>query len=128
ATATLPAPDLAGVRELWPAVVDDMRSRSARAAAALERARPVDLRGGEIVIAFAPADEFSARQVKSAECREMVAEALRTVTGAALRPAYELREPEPDEMPAAPTEDEWIDRFKTAFDAEEIAASEEHEN
>jgi len=46
---------------------------------------------------------------------------VRTVTGSALRPAYEFRELE---TPAAPTEDEWIDRFKTAFDAEEITSEE----
>ena len=50
-----------------------------------------------------------------------LADAVRTVTGTALRPAYEFRELE---LPAAPSEDEWIDRFKTAFDAEEISTEE----
>src|SRR5437763_2082801 len=69
ATATLPAPDLAGLRDLWPAVVEDVRARSGRAAAALQHGRPVELRDGEVVIAYAPGQEFLAGQVKSAECR-----------------------------------------------------------
>jgi DNA polymerase-3 subunit gamma/tau len=125
ATATIAAPGLETIKDLWPAVVDDVRGRSGLAAAALEHARPVELRGGEVVIAFVPGQEFFVAQVKTADCRELVAEAFRTVTGAALRPAYELREREPDEAAAAPTEDEWIDRFKTAFDAEEISEESE---
>jgi hypothetical protein len=50
------------------------------------------------------------------------------VTGTALRPAYELREPEPGDEEAPPSEDEWINRFKTAFDAEEIADGEEKQS
>ena len=113
--------DLEGVRELWPAVVEDVRAHSGRAAAALEHARPVEVRDGELVIAFAPEHEFLAGQVRSADCNALVADAVRTVTGTALRPAYEFRELE---LPAAPSEDEWIDRFKTAFDAEEISTEE----
>jgi DNA polymerase III subunit gamma/tau len=113
--------DLEGMRELWPAVVEDVRAHSGRAAAALEHARPVEVRGGELVIAFAPGQEFLAGQVRSADCNALVADAVRTVTGTALRPAYEFRELD---VPAAPTEDEWIDRFKTAFDAEEISSEE----
>ena len=113
------------IRDLWPAVVDDVRGRSGLAAAALEHGRPVEVRGGEVVIAFVPGEEFFVSQVKTADCRELVAEALRAVTGAALYPAYELREREGSDAPAAPTEDEWIDRFKTAFDAEEISEESE---
>ena len=124
-TATATAPTADTVRGLWPAVVDDVRGRSGLAAAALEHGRPVEVRGGEVVIAFVPEQEFFVSQVKTADCRELVAEALRTVTGAALYPAYELREREGGDAPAAPTEDEWIDRFKTAFDAEEISEESE---
>jgi hypothetical protein len=115
------ATDVGALREVWPAVVDDVRAHNGLAAAALERGRPVELRDGELIIAYAPDDEFYTGQVSSTACKELVAEALRTVTGTALRPAYELREPEPGEVTAPPSEDEWINRFKTAFDAEEIA-------
>jgi len=117
---------LEAVAELWPAVLEDLRKGGlAMAAAALERGRPVDVRGDELVVAFGPADEFFAGQVRSTECRERVTASLRTVTGRALRPAYELREPPEDvaERPPAPSSDEWVDRFKSAFNAEEIEAS-----
>jgi hypothetical protein len=96
----------------------------AMVAAALEHARPVELRGDDLVIAFPAGDAFFAGQVKSAECRERVGEALQAVTGRALRPDYELRELEPTDEPAPPpSDDEWVDRFKSAFNAEEIEAS-----
>ena len=76
------------------------------------------------MVAFPTGDEFFMGQVKSAECRERVGEALRTVIGRGLRPAYEVRELEPDAAAAAPpSDDEWVDRFKSAFNAEEIEAS-----
>src|SRR4051794_5367388 len=124
ATAVAAPSDLGGMREMWPAVVDDVRANNKLAAAALEQGRPVALRDGEVVIAFTPDKEFLVNQVRSPACSEVVTTALRTVTGTSLRPAYELRE---DEAPAPPTEDEWIDRFKTAFDAEEISADEKKE-
>jgi DNA polymerase-3 subunit gamma/tau len=117
--------DVDAVAELWPAVLDDVRGRGmAMVAAALERGRPVDVRGEELVVAFPTGDEFFMGQVKSAECRERVGEALRTVTGRGLRPTFEVRELAPDEQPAPPpSDDEWVDRFKSAFNAEEIEAS-----
>jgi DNA polymerase-3 subunit gamma/tau len=121
ATAVAVASDVAAVRAVWGAVVDDVRARNGLAAAALERGRPVEVRDGELVIAYSPDDEFFVGQVATTACRELIGEALRTVTGTTLRPAYELREPEPGEDAGPPTEDEWINRFKTAFDAEEIS-------
>jgi len=59
----------------------------------------------ELVIAYGPARRFLAGQVKSAEFRDIVAEALRTVTGAPAAPSYELREPEPRRAAIEPTED-----------------------
>jgi DNA polymerase III subunit gamma/tau len=127
-TAVAVGTDVASLRSVWPAVVEDVRPQNGLVAAALEKGRPVEVRGGEVVIAYAPSDDFLIGQVDSSACREMIAEALRTVTGTALRPNYELREPEPGDEAAAPSEDEWINRFKTAFDAEEIAEAEETED
>jgi DNA polymerase-3 subunit gamma/tau len=126
ATAVAVATDVAALREVWPAVVDDVRAHNGLAAAALERGRPVELRDGELVIAYAPEDEFYTGQVSSSACKELISGALHTVTGTALRPSYELREPEPGEQDAPPSEDEWINRFKTAFDAEEISQESDH--
>jgi DNA polymerase III subunit gamma/tau len=124
-TAVAVGTDVASLRSVWPAVVEDVRPQNGLVAAALEKGRPVEVRGGEVVIAYAPDDEFFVGQVDSASCRELIAGALRTVTGNALRPSYELREPEPGDEAAAPSEDEWINRFKTAFDAEEVTEAEE---
>ena len=125
ATAVAVGTDVGALREVWPAVVEDVRGQNGLAAAALEKGRPVEVRDGQVVIAYAPGDDFFIGQVDSSACREIIAGALRTVTGTALRPAYELREPEPGEAEAPPSEDEWINRFKTAFDAEEIAEDSE---
>jgi len=80
------------------------------------------------VIAFPAGDAFFAGQVKSAECRERVAEALQAVTGRALRPDYELRDLAPEETPPPPpqpTDEEIVARLRHVFDAEEILPDEE---
>lgn len=121
-----PAPDLDALAELWPAVLDSVRADNGMLAAILDTARPVGVDGGVVTIAFPQSEAFLHRKADGAANREVVAGALRAVTGHALRPAYELRDDLPDAAEApAPTEDEWIARFKEAFDAEELTHDEE---
>jgi DNA polymerase-3 subunit gamma/tau len=133
APAPPPAPagelDLAGMRELWPAVVDAIRTENGLLAAALEKAQPVELDGGEATFAFAREESFFKGTAERDEHRQRVAEAIRALSGAPLRPRYELRELDAElpgmPAPIAPTDDELVDRFVAEFDAEELIDDEE---
>jgi DNA polymerase-3 subunit gamma/tau len=121
--------DLTALRELWPAVVDAIRAENGLLAAALEKAQPVELDGGEATFAFAREESFFKGTAEREEHRQCVAEAIRAVSGTVLRPRYELRELEAElpgmPAPIAPTDDELVDRFVAEFDAEELIDDEE---
>src|SRR5690606_6971412 len=126
--------DLDALCELWPAVVDTVRSENAMLGSVLADARPVGVGDGEALLAFPSTAAFFKRKAESDECRRLVAEALRTLAGASLRPRYELRDLEPGEAadapdapPAAPalTPDELVERFVAEFDAEELIDDDE---
>ncbi|HEX4806109.1 MAG TPA: hypothetical protein VFU94_09425, partial [Conexibacter sp.] len=122
--------DRDALRALWPAVVDAVRSENALLGAALEKAQPVDLGGGEATFAFAREESFFKGTAEREEHRQRVAEAVRSLSGVALRPRYELRELAEVELPGMPaplppTDDELVDRLAAAFDAEELIDDEE---
>jgi DNA polymerase III subunit gamma/tau len=133
--AAPPAPaaelDLAALRELWPAVVDAVRAENGLLGAALEKAQPVALADGEATFAFSPDESFFKGTAEREEHRQRVAQAVRSLAGASLRPRYELRELAPGEAAVAaastaalPTDDELVDRFVAEFDAEELSDDE----
>ena len=126
AVATGDAPALETVAELWPAVLDAVRAENGMLAACLGSAQPVAVDGGVVTIAFPRSEAFAYRKADDAEKRELVAEALRSVTGHQLRPGYELHDELPTIEEAPPlSEDELIARFKDAFDAEELTPDDE---
>ncbi|HKG37390.1 MAG TPA: DNA polymerase III subunit gamma/tau [Conexibacter sp.] len=118
--------DLAALRELWPAVVDAVRAENGLLGAALEKAQPVGVDGGEATFAFAREESFFKGTAERDEHRQRVAETMRSLAGTALRPHYELRDVVAAEEPAgaptvtAPTDDDLVDRFVAEFDAEEL--------
>jgi DNA polymerase-3 subunit gamma/tau len=120
ATALVDEPDLDSVRTLWPAVLDAVRVDNGLLAACLAEAHPVEVRGREVVVAFAEHDTFNRKMADGREHRAAVDEALRGLAGSALRVVFELREREPAAEVQPPSEDELVARFKTEFDAEEI--------
>jgi DNA polymerase III subunit gamma/tau len=121
AMAALPALDLDAVLAIWPAVIESVQAERPLLAAVITEARPTALEGSELLLAFSPSDAFLKRKAEDQDNRMAVAEALRVVTGHALRLAYETREADTVAMPApAPTEEEWVARFVSEFDAEEI--------
>jgi DNA polymerase-3 subunit gamma/tau len=129
-----PAPagelDLASLRELWPAVIDTVRAENGLLAAALAKAQPVELAGGEVTFAFARDGSFFKGTAEREEHRQRVADAVRSLSGATLRPRYELRDLAPEEAPAedvaaGPADDELVDRLVAEFDAEELIDDEE---
>ncbi len=116
------------VNELWPAVVDAVRAENGMLAACLGSAQPVALAGSTLQIAFPTSESFAHKKCDDLANRELVAEALRSVTGHRLSPDYELRdELAMAEEPPPLTEDEVIARFKEAFDAEELTHDDDAE-
>jgi DNA polymerase III subunit gamma/tau len=121
ATAVADEPTLDAIRSLWPAVLDALRADKGALAASLSEAQPVELRGKQLVVAFDQDDGFNRRMADHPGDRTAVEEALRHLAGADLKIAYEHRDlGNDDHEPQPPSEDELVNRFKDAFDAEEI--------
>jgi DNA polymerase-3 subunit gamma/tau len=126
ATAVADAePDLDAVRTLWPAVLDAVRADNGLLAACLAEAHPVEVRGSEVVVAFAEHDTFNRKMADGREHRATVDDALRGLAGSSLRVVFELRELEERSEAKPPSEDELVARFKTEFDAEEIVGDDD---
>jgi DNA polymerase-3 subunit gamma/tau len=120
-----PALELAGLRAVWPAVIEAVRSENALCAALLAGTTPIAIDGTQVTVAFPPTDDYHRRKADDAGYRQCVAMAVRTVTGAKAQIAYVLAQAPPAdaEEPAAaaqPTDDEWVRRLVSEFDAEEI--------
>jgi DNA polymerase III subunit gamma/tau len=101
-------------------VLDAVRADNGLLAACLAEAHPVEVRGSEVVVAFAEHDTFNRKMADGREHRAAVDDALRDLAGSSLRVVYELREIDEVSAPQPPSEDELVARFKTEFDAEEI--------
>ena len=122
--------DLEALRALWPAVVDTVSAEKGVLGAVLREARCTELTDGELVVCFAASKPFNKRRADDADNREVVLEALRTLSGRPLRLRYDIYDDaDPQAVPpgetAPPNEEEMIERFKHAFDAREIIPDEE---
>jgi DNA polymerase-3 subunit gamma/tau len=124
--------DLEGLKQAWPAILDQLAKTAPALAAFFEDARPVGFDAGDAVveISFPAGATFNKRKAEVPEQRERVAEALKTVTGQGLKPSYVLLDgdaPTPEAPPAAGDEDqgfdekELLERLKSEFDAEEVS-------
>jgi DNA polymerase-3 subunit gamma/tau len=119
---------LAGLRALWPAVVDHVRAENALLGALIEEAEPVAVSEGELTVAFAQSAPFLKKKADDPANRAAVAAALERVTGRRLRLAYELSdrpEARASARPQSSSEEEWVRRFMEEFDAEELPAESE---
>jgi hypothetical protein len=115
-----PDADLASLKQSWSAVMETVRTSNPLLAAVIAEAQPAALARGELTIAFPSEAAFLCRKAQEAGNRQLVSDAVRTVTGHGLRLSYELRE---DLVaPSGPhlSEEEWVDRFMAEFDAEEL--------
>jgi DNA polymerase III subunit gamma/tau len=123
-----PAPDAAAelrfdaVAALWPSVLDAVRSENGLLGACLSEARPVELRGRELVVAFAEHDGFNRRLADGPAHRTAIEAAVRDLAGGPVRVAFELRDlgDAGTSADGPQSEDELLARLKTEFDAEEI--------
>lgn len=122
--------DVDRLRELWPAVIEQVRRSGAEVLShVLEAARPVaiDAERAMLELAFPPSDSFNKRKAEAAEARDRVGEALRTIVGERLRPVYLLLDGDEEGggKPAEPlAEDELIALLRDEFDAEEVPPDE----
>jgi DNA polymerase-3 subunit gamma/tau len=117
--------DLAGLRAVWPAVLEAVLAENALCAALLADATPVAVDGPLVTIAFPSDADFMRRKADDDGYRRCVAEALRAVTGSKPQITYVLAdapaaEEHAEAVAAPPTEEEWVRRFVAEFDAEEI--------
>ena len=123
-----PAPavavELERIQELWPAVAEAVTAENEMLGTAVGAARPVALDGERLTVAFPPNAAFVKK--KAEQHRELVAQALRGLTGAALAVTYELREDAAPVPPATLDEDELIERLRVEFAAQEIFEDEEN--
>jgi DNA polymerase-3 subunit gamma/tau len=121
--------DLEKLKQIWPAVLDQLAKTAPALAAFFEEARPVgfDAAAKVVEVCFPASATFNKRKAETPEQREKVAEALQTATGQSLKPAYVLLDGEDTEAPApaekdqALDEQELLERLKSEFDAEEVS-------
>jgi DNA polymerase-3 subunit gamma/tau len=134
AVAPSEAEGLAPLLAWWPAVVDLVRTDNAMLGACIEEARPVEVTGEDLIVAFSAAVPFLKKKAEHPDNRAAVAAALRDVTGRRWRLSYELqdRSAEPEgEEPGGRSEEEWVRRFMEELDAEELPGEDSsggHEN
>jgi DNA polymerase-3 subunit gamma/tau len=117
--------DLERIKELWPAVVDQLRdSGQELLSSLLEVARPVavDAEDAVVKVGFPPANAFNKRKAEAAEARDRFADAVKTIAGERLRPVFVLLEGDDAAEPDGPSlsDDEVFETFKAEFDAEEV--------
>jgi hypothetical protein len=121
AQAVAEAIDLEGLREKWPAVVDQVRQGSEFLSTVFEAARPVavDIEKAVLEVGFPASAAFNKRKAEAAEARDRVSEAIRTIVGERLRPVYVMLEGETDD-PETISDEDLIEKLKSEFDAEEF--------
>jgi DNA polymerase-3 subunit gamma/tau len=112
---------------LWPAVIDQVRQGGAELLShVLAAARPVavSIEDAALEVGFPPSAAFNKRKAEAAEARDRLAEAIKTIAGASLRPHYVLLDADDAEVPAGSelSEDELVELMRAEFDAEEYGA------
>jgi DNA polymerase-3 subunit gamma/tau len=126
ATATAVSLSLDSFSRVWPAVLERLAGDSPMLAGALREARPAALGDDGLTIAWPAAAALTKRQAEDPAKQELLAQAIRAVTGASLRLAHEVRAAH--EVPGAHateaearlSDDELVERFMAEFDAEEL--------
>ena len=117
------AEGLAPLLAWWPAVVDLVRTDNALLGACIEEARPVEVTGQDLVVAFSATAPFLKKKAENPDNRAAVTAALHDITGRRWRLSYELQDgivAQDAAPPPSGSEEEWLKRFIEEFDAEEL--------
>jgi DNA polymerase III subunit gamma/tau len=111
--------DLDRLKALWPAIVAEVCKENQMVGAFLQEARPTSFEEGRLAVCFAPGAGFSKKKVESN--RQLVQQAVRALTGAALDIRYELSDlAAAEHAPSLLSEEELLDRLKQEFGATEV--------
>jgi len=123
------APDLSFERliGLWPDVLDSIRASNAMLGAVVDDARPIELEGDRLVLAFGENATFLRQKAEERATRSALADAVRAVTGHVLTFSYELRAGHEPPAPEPLSEDELVAALKDRFDAEELGGGDDEE-
>jgi DNA polymerase-3 subunit gamma/tau len=122
------AEDLAPLLSWWPAVVELVRTGNALLGACIEEARPVEVTGEDLTVAFSATAPFLKKKAENPDNRAAVTAALQDVTGRRWRLSYELHDElvtADGEGSGALSEEDWLKRFIEEFDAEELPSDAE---
>jgi DNA polymerase III subunit gamma/tau len=119
---------LSEVTRVWPAVLDRLHETAPALAASFDGARPIAVDAGErtVTIGFPPDHTFNKRKAEGKDKREQLSEALETVLGEKLVPAYDVLDgadgegATPREAGAGVDHAGLVERLKSEFDAEEV--------
>jgi len=117
------AVELDQIVALWPAVAEAVREQNGMLSAALSAAIPTALDADQLTVAF-PADAAFVKK-KAEQGRDLVANAVRGITGQPLTLAFELSEAAAPAGTATLDHDQLIERLGAEFGAEEVFDDEE---
>ena len=111
--------ELGQIVSLWPAVADAVGEENGMLSAALSAATPIALEADRLTIAF-PSDAAFVKK-KAEQGRELVAGALRGLTGHAVSLNFELSDAiTPPAGAATLDHEQLIERLRAEFGAEEV--------
>jgi DNA polymerase-3 subunit gamma/tau len=110
--------ELEQVKALWPAVADAVGEENGMLGAAIGAAQPSGLEGDRLTVAF-PADAAFVKKKAEAN-RELLATAVRGLTGHSVSLAFELSDDATAGTQATLDHEQLIERLRAEFGAEEI--------
>jgi DNA polymerase III subunit gamma/tau len=117
--------DLEQIKALWPAVADAVGEENGMLGAAIGAAQPAAIEGDRLSVAF-PADAAFVKKKAEAN-RDVLAAAVRGLTGHSLGLAFELSEEASAGAQATLDHEQLIERLRAEFGAEEIFEEPEEE-
>ena len=112
------AVELDQIVTLWPAVAEAVAEENGMLSAALSAATPTALEADRLTVAF-PADAAFVKK-KAEQGRDLVATAVRGITGQSLALDFELSDVAPVVGSATLDHDQLIERLRAEFGAEEV--------
>jgi DNA polymerase-3 subunit gamma/tau len=117
---------LSSLEQLWPKALDAIRAQNAMLWALVSEAKPVEVDGEDVTLAFASSASFLKRKAEDPAHFATVTSALKEITGRPVRLSYELREDVRHE-PRSASEEDLFARLMAEFDAEEVPVAEASE-
>jgi DNA polymerase III subunit gamma/tau len=117
--------DLDEIVRMWPAVIHKLGETSPALAATFDGARPVSMDDEGLKVGFPAEFTFNKRKAEAPEKRDLMADAIESVLGERIKPAYVLLDGEVPSEEAEASEgeidhDALVEKLKSEFDAKEV--------